>query len=167
MPINACSSKNKYKLHMYRTLLYIAAPVAKIYFCNSVCSTSSQRYVCALKQTVSLTTFCTHPPTPISDVFTWSPLKRGARKGLTANASVWGAQSREVAFFLLAMHKSPCVFVYNWLIEPASLHYVANDAVPRVNTSKPLHHLRLTCPDCQAQTSLIAIASIRGYPSHA
>ncbi len=51
-----------------------------------------------------------------------------------------GALGSEVAFFLLAMHKSPCVFVYYWLIEPASLHYVANDAVPSVNASKPLHH---------------------------
>ncbi len=34
-----------------------------------------------------------------------------------------------VAFFLLAMHKSPCVFVRSWLVEPASLHYVANDNV--------------------------------------
>jgi hypothetical protein len=151
---------------MYRTLLYIAAPVAKIYFCNSVCSTSSQRNVCALKQTVSLTTFCTHPPTPSQMHSLGAPWKEGHAR-LNGRNNSGGALCCEVAFFLLAMHKSPCVFVYYWLIEPASLHCVANDAVPSVNASKPLHHLRLTRPDYQAQTSLIAIASIRGYPWHA
>jgi len=146
---------------VYRTYCTMQHPCAKNIFSESVCQTSSQASRTPFGNCKPFNFFA---PTHHTRCYSARPTWKEWKLGLTADACSGGAFCKEVAFFLLAMHKRPCVCVRSWLVEPASLLYVANDAVLTECITSPCFYFDYLCLTNRSRLVSVLIGITRVCP---